>query len=280
MDHELKQRLIGAVVITALAAIFIPMLFDDPADTSASAVTDLAIPQPPPTDATLVTAQELPANKEQVLNRADTDLAVSEGEEVDQTKTANDMQAEDSAVQGQDTQPDMSTEPTDQPNETPGSTIDHESGQNIEPEAKTGVFHEPNQDLSQPPKANHANGHTKKPKPVAKTKATHTLASAKHKLKSTPAAEKSKMAAKSQKSTAQQPNSKLQRYILQAGSFKKKENAQALVEKLRKQGFPASVDNKGEFFRVKVGPELDKNKAKEMRAKLDKQNISSLLMPE
>ena len=34
MDHELKQRIIGTVVVTALAAIFVPMLFDDPVDSS------------------------------------------------------------------------------------------------------------------------------------------------------------------------------------------------------------------------------------------------------
>ena len=34
MNQELKQRFIGAVVVTALAAIFIPMLFDDPVDNS------------------------------------------------------------------------------------------------------------------------------------------------------------------------------------------------------------------------------------------------------
>ncbi len=32
MDQDLKQRLVGAVVITALAAIFVPMLFDDPVE--------------------------------------------------------------------------------------------------------------------------------------------------------------------------------------------------------------------------------------------------------
>ena len=47
MEHELKQRLIGAVVVTALAAIFIPMLFDDPVDTSGKTVTELTIPQAP-----------------------------------------------------------------------------------------------------------------------------------------------------------------------------------------------------------------------------------------
>ena len=30
MDHELKQRLIGALVVTILSAILITMLFDDP----------------------------------------------------------------------------------------------------------------------------------------------------------------------------------------------------------------------------------------------------------
>ncbi len=47
MDQELKQRLIGAAVVTALAAIFIPMLFDDPIDTSGQAVSEMTIPEPP-----------------------------------------------------------------------------------------------------------------------------------------------------------------------------------------------------------------------------------------
>lgn len=44
MDQELKQRLVGAVVITSLAVIFIPMLFDDPAEQSAQATGRLEIP--------------------------------------------------------------------------------------------------------------------------------------------------------------------------------------------------------------------------------------------
>jgi len=47
MDHDLKQRIIGAVVITALAAIFIPMLFDEPADESARTMSELKIPPAP-----------------------------------------------------------------------------------------------------------------------------------------------------------------------------------------------------------------------------------------
>ena len=43
MDQDLKQRLVGAVVITALAAIFVPMLFDDPIDESGKLISQLKI---------------------------------------------------------------------------------------------------------------------------------------------------------------------------------------------------------------------------------------------
>ncbi len=47
MDHDLKQRIIGAVVITALAAIFLPMLFDEPVDESEQTMSELKIPPVP-----------------------------------------------------------------------------------------------------------------------------------------------------------------------------------------------------------------------------------------
>ncbi|MCK5830459.1 MAG: SPOR domain-containing protein [Methylococcales bacterium] len=47
MDQDLKQRLVGAVVITALAAIFVPMFFDDPVDESGKMISELKIPDEP-----------------------------------------------------------------------------------------------------------------------------------------------------------------------------------------------------------------------------------------
>lgn len=47
IDHKLKQQLVGAAVITSLAAIFIPMLFDDPVDESRQAIRGLTIPKAP-----------------------------------------------------------------------------------------------------------------------------------------------------------------------------------------------------------------------------------------
>jgi DedD protein len=57
MNQELKHRLIGAVVVTALAAIFIPMLFEDPIDDTGRLVSELAIPAEPGNSA------EAPENK-------------------------------------------------------------------------------------------------------------------------------------------------------------------------------------------------------------------------
>ena len=58
MNPELKHRLIGAAVVTALATIFIPMLFDDPVDNRGQLVSEqLSIPAVP------IKSPEVSANK-------------------------------------------------------------------------------------------------------------------------------------------------------------------------------------------------------------------------
>ncbi len=65
MDHELKQRLVGAVVITALAAIFVPMLFDDPIDESGKLIAELKLPEQ--SIASLETTEKLPSNIDDIV---------------------------------------------------------------------------------------------------------------------------------------------------------------------------------------------------------------------
>ena len=277
MDHELKQRLIGAIVVTALAAIFIPMLFDDPVDTSGKTVTELAIPQAP-MDTAPSTAQNLPDNKAEVLARTDTDLAVSEDEDIEQanpssenpTIEAPNNQPAAQSVMGEGLpgqMPDPSEQPTKKEVESTGEPGLVNGSVREQPDSQAKITEAPIEVV-------------KKPQIVTEKTAKKSIVPEKPKAKVAASTEKSKLTAKSEKTANQKTSSKLVRYSLQAGSFSKKENAQALVEKLRKQGLPASVVSKGGFFRVKVGPELEKNKAKEIRAKLDKQNISSLLMSE
>lgn len=68
MDQDLKQRLIGAAVITALAAIFVPMLFDDPIDESGKTINQLKIPEIP-VKAQDVEIMPLPEKVEDVATR-------------------------------------------------------------------------------------------------------------------------------------------------------------------------------------------------------------------
>jgi len=50
MNETLKQRIVGAAVITAIAAIFVPMLFDDPISDANIHTNELSLPQEPAND--------------------------------------------------------------------------------------------------------------------------------------------------------------------------------------------------------------------------------------
>jgi DedD protein len=85
-----------------------------------------------------------------------------------------------------------------------------------------------------------------------------------------------------------QPGKKpeLVRWVIQIGSFEQRQNALVLRDKLRKQGFSAFVEtvevkNKGNRYRVRVGPELDKKRALTTQKKLEKLNqLESILISE
>lgn len=64
-------------------------------------------------------------------------------------------------------------------------------------------------------------------------------------------------------------------WAVQLGSFAKRENAVALERRLRKKGYSAFVKefsgSKGNVYRVRVGPELLRAEAKELRAQLQRE---------
>ena len=64
----------------------------------------------------------------------------------------------------------------------------------------------------------------------------------------------------------------LSAWVVQAGSFSDEKNANQLRDKLRKAGYPAFVEaadgNRKSMFRVRVGPELDRNRADRYLKKL------------
>lgn len=266
MNPELKQRLIGAAVVTALATIFIPMLFDDPVDNSGQSVSDLTIPAAP------IKSPEISANKLQTpasKTPKTPDAATKEpaNSEEESTESVVDAEMVD----------DAEAEATEAPvNESTEVVADAEQSVAEEP-LDTGVVE------AKPP--------VKKPgtkpvkpvatEPVAKTNPTvkkteaNTAKPAPTKPVNPPVANVTEKPAK---------NPELVRWTIHAGSFGQKDNATTLMKTLRGQGIPVSIETipsaKGPIYRLKIGPELDKKKAAANKAKLDKQGVNNVLFAE
>ena len=68
MNEILKQRIVGVIVITALAAIFVPMLFDDPVSGVDNFTNELSLPQEPAEDLQPL-LDDIPKTPAQVLSR-------------------------------------------------------------------------------------------------------------------------------------------------------------------------------------------------------------------
>ena len=116
----------------------------------------------------------------------------------------------------------------------------------------------------------------RKKKPAKKTETSTTKQTTKEKPLTTETTNKTEKPV--DKPTKSSPE--LKRWAIQAGSFSKKENAVSLMETLRKQGLPVTMETSKGLYRLKVGPVLEKKRAVEMKAKLDSQKIQSILIAE
>lgn len=275
MNKELSQRIIGAIVVTALAAIFIPMLFDEPVqDEAAPIVSQLPIPSGP-TGASEEVSQPSPA------------LPTEAGQPESVTETETTQAADDKKILSEDEQAAIESEGEEQEF---SANPPEEAGDNETPQLDTGVVDETEPVAEAPPPVKPVQKESVKPvvkplakpqqtkpqppKPVAKPPTTTAKPVITPVVPVTPT--KTKPAA-----TANSGG----RWYIQAGSFSQKENALALSESLRKQGMPVKletiqVSGKGTFYRLKVGPELDKSRALSMKSALDQQRIKTLLVAE
>jgi DedD protein len=298
MDHELKQRLIGAVVVTALAAIFVPMLFDDPVENSAQLVTEQTIPTPVNTAAE--TANKVPTSNEQVLAAPDDageNPAINDDVDDSQIKPAiseDSLYAETPGFAEEGTEPVVDEPVTEAPKSAtvtkPNAPVVPANTAAQDPVKQTNkpktVTNASEQELLKKVQA------AKLQQDVAAAEAKEAKKVVSVKKVETPVVPKEVNPAKTIASaiaTAKKPDVVAKsgapsRWYIQVGSFSKKENALSLWEGLRAQGLPASLDtvqtDKGTTYRLRVGPELDGKKAAAMKARLDKQNINSILVSE
>ncbi len=240
MNQELKQRLIGAVVVTSLAAIFIPMIFDDPVDNSAQTVSELTVPETP-INTGQESANKLPRNAAQILNKRDTDSEAA-------INTEEEMELTDSNSPAFD-------EPID-------------DGLVMEPEETASTARQDNPVAS-------SNSNIKKPiKTVKKTENSvakqiapvQTLA-----IESTPKPINPSSDLKRWYLQAGTFSKKENAMSLMETLHK--QGFPAILESIN------SAANTT-LYRIKVGPTLDKKRGLEMKAKLDAQKISSFLTAE
>jgi len=294
MNQELNQRLIGAVVVTALAAIFIPMLFDDPVDNSGQLVSELVIPATP-VNTGEESANKLPTSANQVLNKPDVGPETVVNTEEEAELSVDKQLPPDEPL---DDEPQADSEAgIEQSVDEPDRPIDEPANDSSATSLDTGIVDETNKPVktkktiqeaessrqkstSKPPLEADAVVATPK-KPAKKTETSLSKQTAKVKPLTTTTVNKTEKSVVKPAKSSQE----LSRWTIQAGSFSKKENAIALMETLRKQGLPVTLDvTKGAgnapLYRLKVGPALEKKRAAEMKAKLDSQKIPSILIAE
>ncbi|MGR8942269.1 MAG: SPOR domain-containing protein [Gammaproteobacteria bacterium] len=284
MDQELKQRLIGAAVVTALAAIFIPMLFDDPIDTSGQAVSEMTIPEPP-ASLESSTSAKLPTDAASVDNAPGPEsqaASASPGSAVN----AADIERIDPELQ----EPPIDYEPPVEVDPALEKQLDQAAeGETVTAPAERPAIPEDEPIESAPTKAGVPSATQP---PVRKSQALSETPKAP--VKQSPAHVKAPVIPEAapdsakpvpKKSTAPaKTGTSFKRYYVQAGSFAKKENALSQVEKLRKQGLPVLLEpletGKGTIYRLKVGPELSKQRAADIKSRLAQQNIKSIIIAE
>ena len=244
MNQELKQRLIGAVVVTALAAIFIPMLFDDPVDNSGQLVSELVIPKTP-INTGEESANKLPTSANQVLNKSEagSETVVNTEEEAELASNGPLPMSIDEPI---DDEPEPVAEPAgDEPAAQDTGAIDKAKKQAKKPEPAAG-------------------------KPIAKEQPVTPEAVSKPEK---PAIKPTKPSAELSRWYLQAGTFSKKENAVSLLETLHKQGLPATLETTKGAG-------NAPLYRIKVGPALEKKRAAEMKAKLDSQKIPSLLIAE
>ncbi len=276
MDHELKQRLIGALVVTILSAIFIPMLFDDPIEVEDQAVTTLALPSE--NQFVEEPAVKAPASSEQVL-------AIPQQPQVEVAALAlnsapvakNSLRPDEMDETPPPPAPKLQPKPISKPRIEKPAAYSETTNYGVNAE---DVDDEPPMKPKLQPKNEESvakKGHPEE-ELLKQMRAAKLLDGSKQSV--APAeADLTQL-----KKVATPETKKSSRWYIQVGSFTNKTKADGLLEGLKSQGLPALLETtqteKGTFYRLRVGPELDGKRAAEMKRKMDDQHITSILVSE
>lgn len=242
MEIQLKERLVGAIVLVVLAVIFIPVLISGPSSKDSQDRESVPVPLPG-TQQAREDAAKPPAQSEQSysydLSKPDTPLVQAPSRDTESQPEATSEQTSD-APSGNASTPQANQTAPSAAKQKPASTAaagDKESKQSAD--SSVAVQEEP------PPA---------KPAPKSVSTASRT-----------PESGASKPAAGAEEG----------HWAVQAGSFSERSRADSVAKDLKAKGFaafvmPVEVHGK-DYFRVRVGPQATREAAENVAAKLRKQ---------
>lgn len=308
MDKALKQRLVGASVLVALAVVVLPMLLGGPQETQQET---RAIEVPPrPAEVSLET-RRFPIGDQDPAKPSSVDTTAIQQLEPEQNETV--------AVAANET-PDDPPPATDSMAEPAGADVDaadNTHGQSAPADALTAEpallddapASAPGRYLVQVASfgsianANRLAGRLRDAGMPVLTDTIDSAAGTLHRVRVGPfnAAEDANAAVTGIRSQVpdlnprvmdlrpeeaaqvSEPSDPLVRWVVQVGSFADAENAENLVYRLRDAGFRASSvrvsDDQGVAFKVRVGPEIERQMAVALAQRLrEEQALEGLVM--
>jgi len=272
LEINIRQRVIGGVVLIALAVIFIPLLFKSPASKPKHITMETSIPAAPakPTMQTTITMQGEELNPQQNVELKDqvgnnvatkTDASTQQKQSIPQDALQPaDINQTSNAI------PELTTSTQTDSNKTAttvkSTAIDSEAI--VEPQ--------PEEQPTKPAKqqANKHNPHPKLTTIAAKTK--------------TAAAHQSKVVTTASTKISEPKVQVAKAWVIQMGSFSDVKKAKTLEKQLRAKGYAAYTYSAktavGTMTRVYVGPQLTQAKAKSVLAKLDSNmHMKGVILP-
>jgi DedD protein len=255
MDETLKNRLVGVAVVTVLAVIFLPMMFEDPVEKKGQEVAALEIPKKD---------EVSPSLKTEIVPTKPADVLPADSQPQTATvpaKTGTVFESEKVSVDAQ-----TPTQKTPQAASTVNAAMVKPVETEDDPFGLTAEEAAP--------------ATRQKPAAVAKP------AKAKPELPTLPNLDDKKSAElPTPPASLTQPKTDSRRWVVQAASLSDEAKANALRDRLRAQGFAANVDTaviKGrQVYRVRVGQLPDAQQAQATRAKINQSlNVQSIALPE
>lgn len=247
MNAILKQRLVGAIVLISLAVIFVPMLFTGKGELGEPKFESNIPPEP---------AYEIKSPQVSVP----LDLPSKRLEKVPLSEPV--------ALEPKEKQPPVAEKPTDDPKTAKQDAVQTKPITQTKP-------------IMLPMPVNNKDKPAQKPEPTEKSqdapKPAKPVTKDSEPVKQTPVDKP--VPADKQKSV----KSAISGWVVQVGSFSKKRNATKLRDQLRKEGMASFVvtgkSDKGAVYRVRVGPEINREDAEKLQQKIkQKTKLSGLVM--